>query len=499
MSGFSSKTYSTVQLGGPLSSFNELNIAELTPVGQVEFAYGINTRIVNTLAFAGGSVAASSSLAHVNSGTSTSGSGDVALRRNLKYHAGQGTLSRATAIFDTPVASSSQLVGPGNAESGYYFGYSGTSFGVFHVQDGQREIRKLTVGTGAGTGLVTVTLDGASVNVPVTGGSNVNRTAYELSKYDYSQVGGGWLADAIDGTVFFLSSRPSPYTGSYSVAGSSIVGSFTVVASGAANTVSFVSQSSWNIDKLDGTGQSRMTLDPQKGNVYQVGFQYLGFGNAFFGVEDPNTGRIAPVHMIKNTNTRTTPVLKNPQVTTRVVSANIGNSTNVVVKTASMASFIEGKVVKLDPKFAFGFSYSAVDTSSTYKPLGIIKVNRVFNSKSCFGEIDLLRVGASNSSTQKNLTIALYKGSTVSGVANFVYINEANSVVSYASLNPATDTLNANGDVPFLTFQVGPNNATSIDIIEDNFVINAGDYVVVAIKTDGQVTGEFTLNWFEQQ
>ena len=250
MSGFSSKTYSTVQLGGPLSSFNELNIAELTPVGQVEFAYGINTRIVNTLAFAGGSVAASSSLAHVNSGTSTSGSGDVALRRNLKYHAGQGTLSRATAIFDTPVASSSQLVGPGNAESGYYFGYSGTSFGVFHVQDGQREIRKLTVGTGAGTGLVTVTLDGASVNVPVTGGSNVNRTAYELSKYDYSQVGGGWLADAIDGTVFFLSSRPSPYTGSYSVAGSSIVGSFTVVASGAANTVSFVSQSSWNIDKL---------------------------------------------------------------------------------------------------------------------------------------------------------------------------------------------------------------------------------------------------------
>ena len=499
MSGFAHKTYGSVQIGGPLSSFNEMSVSELTPVGQVEFAYGINTRIVNTLAFAGGSVVASSSLAHVNSGTSTSGSGDVALRRNLKYHAGQGTLSRATAIFDTPVASSSQLVGPGNAESGYYFGYSGTSFGVFHVQDGQREIRKLTVGTGAGTGLVTVTLDGASVNVPVTGGSNVNRTAYELSKYDYSQVGGGWLADAIDGTVFFLSSRPSPYTGSYSVAGSSIVGSFTVVASGAANTVSFVSQSSWNIDKLDGTGQSRMTLDPQKGNVYQVGFQYLGFGNAFFGVEDPNTGRIAPVHMIKNTNARTTPVLKNPQVTTRVVSANIGNSTNVVVKTASMASFIEGKVVKLDPKFAFGFSYSAVDTSSTYKPLGIIKVNRVFNSKSCFGEIDLLRVGASNSSTQKNLTIALYKGSTVSGVANFVYVNEANSIVSYASLDPATDTLNTNGDVPFLTFQVGPNNATSIDIIEDNFVINAGDYVVVAIKTDGQVTGEFTINWFEQQ
>lgn len=500
MSGFSSKTYSTVQLGGPLSSFNELNVAELTPVAQAQFAYGINTRVVEKLTYSGGTVTNTGSLVYVGSGTSVTGSGDIALRRTLKYHAGQGTLSRATAIFDTPVANSVQLVGAGNAECGYYFGYSGSAFGIFHIEDGQREIRKLTVGTGAGTGLVTVTLNGVAVSVPVTGGSNVNRTAYELAKYDYSNVGSGWLADAIDGTVFFLSSRPSPYTGSYSVTGSSISGSFTVIASGAVSTGTFISQSSWNVDKLDGTGQSLMTLNPQKGNVYQVGFQYLGFGNAYFSIEDSNTGRVVPVHMIKNTNSRTTTVLKNPQVTTRVLSVNAGNTSNVVVKTASMASFIEGKSLKLDPKFALGFSYSSLDTSNSYKPLGMIKVNRVFNSRSFFGEIDLLRVGASNVGVSpKNLTIALYRFSTISGIANFTYVDETNSAVSYATLDPTTDTLNTNGDVPLLSFQVGAESATTVNLMDENYVVSAGTYIVVAIKTSGQVTGEFTLNWFEQQ
>ena len=33
-----------------------------------------------------------------------------------------------------------------------------------------------------------------------------------------------------------------------------------------------------------------MVIDPQQGNVYQIGYQYLGFGNAHFSVEDEDTG-----------------------------------------------------------------------------------------------------------------------------------------------------------------------------------------------------------------
>lgn len=499
MSGFSSKTFSSVGISGPLSSFNELNIAELTPVAQCDFIYGVNTNINNILTFAGGTVTAVSGVANVSSGVSTSGSADVALRRNLKYRPGQGSLSRVTALFGTPASGNVQIVGPGNAESGYYFGYAGTNFGIFHYENSQREVRKLTVTTGAGTGLVTVTLDGTSVSVPVTGGNNVNRTSYELSKYDYSNVGVGWLADAIDGTVFFISSRPNPYTGSYSVAGNSIIGSFSSVIAGSGSSVTFISQSSWNIDKMDGTGQSRMVLDKQKGNVYQVGFQYLGFGNAFFGIEDPETGRIAPVHMIKNTNSRTTPVLKNPQVTTRAVSVNIGGTSNVTLKTVSMASFTEGLAKKLDPRYALSFAIDSVDTSNAYQPIGAIKVNRVYNNLTSFGEIDLLRVAASNTSTAKTLTVSLFKNLPLSGTPNFQYLSQTNSLISYATLIPGTDSITTTGYIPLVTFPIASNNSNSVTFDLDDLVVAHGEIIYVAIKTSGQVTGEVSLNWYEQQ
>jgi hypothetical protein len=499
MSGFSSKTFSSVGISGPLSSFNELNVSELSPVAQCDFIYGVNTNINNILTFAGGTVTAVSGVANVSSGVSVTGSADVALRRNLKYRPGQGSLSRVTALFGTPASGNVQIVGPGNAESGYYFGYAETNFGIFHYENAQREVRKLTVTTGAGTGLVTVTLDGRSVSVPVTGGNNVNRTSYELSKYDYSNVGVGWLADAIDGTVFFISSRPSPYTGSYSVAGDSIVGSFSSVIAGSGSTVTFISQSSWNIDKMDGTGQSRMLLDKQKGNVYQVGFQYLGFGNAFFAIEDPETGRPAPVHMIKNANARTTPVLKNPQVTTRAVSVNIGGTSNVTLKTVSMASFTEGQPKKLDPRYAFSFAFSNVSTGGVYQPVGAVKINRVYNGLTSFGEIDLLRIAASNTSVAKNLVVSLYKNIPITGTPNFQYLNENSSLVSYATLVPGTDSITTNGFVPLATFPIASDSSNTITFDLDDLVVAHGEIIIVAIKTDGGVTGEVSLNWYEQQ
>jgi hypothetical protein len=37
-------------------------------------------------------------------------------------------------------------------------------------------------------------------------------------------------------------------------------------------------QSSWNVDKLDGSGPSGITLDVTKGNIYEMEFQWFGVG-----------------------------------------------------------------------------------------------------------------------------------------------------------------------------------------------------------------------------
>lgn len=488
--------------GTPLTSFGEVSISELTPTAQGDFIYGINNVMFASGTFAGGSVSGSDGFGIVKSGTSTTGSATLHLRRNLKYRPGMGSLMRATCLFDTPVANNNQFLGLGNIQSGYYFGYVGTNFGIIHEETAQPEIRKLTVTTGSGTTSVTITLNGVSVSVPVTGNNDTSQTSYQLAQYDYSGVGAGWKADVVDSVVYFVSARSAPYTGSYSFAS----GTFTTVQTGQVPTRTFISQSAWNIDRLDGgisggPNPSGMILDPQKGNVYQVGFQYLGFGNAFFAVENSQLGRMAPVHIIRNTNARTTAVLKNPQVAGRLSSENSGSTTSVQPKSLSMAIFTEGMVRKLDPRFAKSISFTDLSSTSDV-PLIALKVNRVFNDKVCFGEFDILRIAASNASSSKqSMFVSVYRNLRIGGDVDFQYIDQTNSIVSFAPLNIATNTVSTNGFNPFLTFAVGPDSAQTIDIEPEELVFNAGDTVIICVRSTGNKvdTGVVGVNWFEQQ
>jgi hypothetical protein len=490
-----------VYVDGPSSTFGDLRTVTIQPQGQGDFVYGIQSDIFTTSSFAGATVSTESGSCVLSSGTNAAGSATVQLRRGLKYRPGQGSLMRITALYSTPNAGNAQFVGCGTSECGYFVGYFGTSFGILHSITGQREIRKLTVTTGEDTENVTVTLDGNSIVVPVSGGNDTTQTAYQLARANYSQVGnGGWLADAVGDSVFYIAARSnSTSTGSYSVSGTNIVGSFTRTKAGLEQTNNFISQSSFNLDRLDGTGPSGMILDQTKGNVFEIGFQYLGFGNSSFNIEDPETGKFRGFHIVKNTNSRTTPVLKNPNVSVLATSANIGGTTSTQLKTVSMSSFIEGDIVKLDPKFAKSFQFSSINTP-TYVPLGVLKVNRVFNDESCFGEFDILRIAGSNESTAKTLTIGFFLDPTINGDVNFQYIDEENSIVSFSSLDPSVNTIeNIANLTPFYETIVGPNNSVqeNLDLLE--IIFGTGRDLVIGIKTSGSVSGAVSVQWFEQQ
>lgn len=503
MSGFTYKSPGSVGINSPLSSFNELTVNELVPSAQGDFVYNINAKVFETLTLGGGTVSHAAGVCTVNSSNNLSGSATVRLRRANKYQAGQGSLFRGTAVFGTPIVGNRQLIGLGNRECGYYFGYLNEDFGILHIPTSQVEIRALTVATPAGTENVTVTLNGQSIVVPVIGGLDASQTAYQLSKANYSSVGVGWSADAIGNVVYFLARQPGPRTGTYTAVGGTVgsLGSFARTAAGIDETLNFVSQSAWNIDPLDGSGTSRMTLDPTKGNIYQVGFQYLGFGNAFFSIENPETGRVIPVHMIKNANARTTPVLKNPNVSGRVSSTNLpGNAgLSVSTKSVSMATFNEGIARKLDPKFSYSARVSFPDTSNVFKPFLALKVNRVFNNTTCFGEIDFLRMSLTNESgaSPKSYTVGIFGDSTIVGDVNFQNVDATNSIVSYAVLDPSAQTITP-ATPPLFAQSIADGNV-SVDLAQFDFAFGEGRVIVLAVSSDDSVTGNFSISWYEQQ
>ena len=487
----------------PLTSFSELSVSELTPTAQGDFAYGLNDKIFEELNFAGGGTSVANSIAIVSSSNSPSGSAQIRLSRSSRYKAGMGTLTRATAIFTTGTVGNTQLIGASNQESGYFFGYQNQNFGIFHRASSRLEIRALTITTGAGTGNVTVTLNGQSKVVSVVGGSDTSQTAYQLSLANYSDLGNGWKADAVGSVVYFVSARAEPLSGSYSVTGASIVGSFSQIQLGTVPDLTFISQSNWNIDKMDGTGPSDMVINPQKGNVYQIGYQYLGFGNALFGIENSRTGRIQQVHIIENANNRTTPVLKNPNLHCMVETINdpAYPGVNVLVKSVSMACFNEGKLVKLDPKFSLSLPITVPDTNNVWKPILALKANRVFRNQLCAGEFDLLRMSLSNNSggaAPKSYRIGIFTDSTLTGDVDFQYIDQNRSIVSYASINAATQTMSPN-TIPIFSVSVGGGSTVTPDLADLNFVFGYGRVVTIAVNSDDAIDGSISLNWYEQQ
>lgn len=125
------------------SAFGTLETAELTPVFQTDFVYGLNTQLWTTAGTSGtgATVDTNTRRLRVQSGTSSTAYAYITSRRIIKYRAGQGVTARFTTAFTTGAAGNLQGVGCGSIVSnapydGYFVGYSGTSFGVFHYLAG---------------------------------------------------------------------------------------------------------------------------------------------------------------------------------------------------------------------------------------------------------------------------------------------------------------------------------------------------------------------------
>ena len=121
------------------SAFGTLETADLVPVFQGDFVFGLNTQIWNTAVVSGTGATVDTNAARlrIRSGTNSAGYAYITPRRPARYRAGEGTIIRFTPLFTTGVANNIQLWGMGTIASntpydGYFFGYNGTSFGIAH-------------------------------------------------------------------------------------------------------------------------------------------------------------------------------------------------------------------------------------------------------------------------------------------------------------------------------------------------------------------------------
>jgi len=317
------------------TAFGELSTAEPTPLVQITAQYGLLDDVLPVVI--GGTAFTQDSNFVVSTGTGSTNASAIVSNREAQYKAGQGLIGRLTAIFTEGQPNSTQQAGFITSESAFAFGYNGDEFGILHSKDGQLENQELTITTGAsGPENANVTVDGNLYLVPITSGTPQNN-AFEIATYLDTNVP-GYNFTSVDDVVYCLAQLPDFGAGAFAFSSSTAAGSWVQIQNGTIPTETWTPKANWNV-------YPDINIDPTLGNVYQIQIQYLGYGGIVFSIEDPETSKLEIVHIIKYANTSVVPSVSNPIFRLGWGCRNTGNTTDIQVKGASAAAFIEGKIV----------------------------------------------------------------------------------------------------------------------------------------------------------
>ncbi len=159
-----------------------------------------------------------------------------------------------------------------------------------------------------------------------------------------------------------------------------------------------VNQSSWNLDKLDGTGRSEITLDVTKDNILFIDFQALYVGRVRFGFVIDGVRILA--HEFLNANAFSTPYIETANLPIAVGMVSNGGTVTKTMYFNCCSVISNGGVDE-----TVGYEFATPDTSvtagnGTATHLISIRPKTTFNSfvnrvKFASLEVDLLVTGNS--------------------------------------------------------------------------------------------------------
>ena len=478
------------------AAFGELLTAEPTPVVQIQFPYNINTDIIEKRENNLGTITQADGMAVIQSGASANSAAHLLSRIPVKYNPGQGASVPFTALFTAGAAGSIQVGGVAEVGDGLLFGFNGTAFSILQRKAGGPEIQTLTITTGAvtATGDITINVDSVAKVVAVTSGDSVRQVAVKIADAAFNDTGLGWTTFVNNSTIIFKAWSDGNKAGTFSLVDTDTtgtVGSFAETVAGAATTLSWIAQTAWNKDKFDGTGSSGVTLDPTKGNVYKIQYQWLGFGDIDFSIENPTTKELVLVHRIEYSNANIVPSLQNPTLPLHIMAKNTSNTTNLTVKTSSMAGFTEGRII--EQSLLNSMENDIANLGTTELPILSIKNNVVHQVK-----INRVRVrpeflSLATEST-KPIVFRIKLNPTLTGTPAFTDVSAATSVV-------ATDVAASGitGGREFLTIVLGKTDSKLIALHELDKALNPGDVISVTAQATSGSNQEVdvSLTWAE--
>lgn len=258
-------------------------------------------------------------------------------------------------------------------------------------------------------------------------------------------------------------------------------------------TDTWITQSNWNIDKMDGTGPSKQTINPTKGNVYRISFQWLGYGAIVFLIEESSTGKFLPVHRIQYANKNDVPTLFDPSFPMWLNSKNTTNTSNVVCRTSSFCAMLEGQ-----PSY-FGLTFG-VDNTKTISTTTITNVLSV-RCKQTYKNIDhhiqvFMKQISLGFDGNKNAVVYLIINPTIGGVQSWQNVNIDDSCMEYD-----TTGTTVTGGQQIAVFTFAKLEARDINLHDMNIMLYPGYTITCGVRlaSIGSTECSASMTWLEER
>lgn len=143
-----------------------------------------------------------------------------------------------------------------------------------------------------------------------------------------------------------------------------------------------VRQADWNIDPLDGTGRSGVTIDVANGAIYQINWTWYSYGQIVWAILAVinNKQTFIPVHQINNFIDFSGTSIVDPSLRVTVLAENNGTASNAQVYVGGRQYSIIGEYV---PKYRYtGETRPSTALSTSLQPLISFRHKDTFRNRS---------------------------------------------------------------------------------------------------------------------
>lgn len=248
-----------------------------------------------------------------------------------------------------------------------------------------------------------------------------------------------------------------------------------------ANNVEYwIPQSTWSENK-------RPDLDHTKGNVYQIKYQWLGYGEQVFSIENRETGKLEIVHRIKYVNEKTETSVLNPNLPMSAYVVNFGNTIPITLKTPSANAGLHGDGFNDSLSVNLGQDSLKTVTAGT-TPILAFRLSEIYQGKANRLFSQVLRATFATD-TNKSVIFRAYAGGTVIG-GTWGYLSEELSPLEYNKTMTGYTTGLLVG-----TFPMSKLDSYEVDIGTSSFRMYAGQQLVIVADTAGIGDVVCGVNW----